>query len=115
MRRTRGATLFLLVFAAATLLVAGGLSYLASPHPDGLDSTTLRGCEVVDSPGGQVLEGSCVAQHAAEHPLADLPLADYTVGGDDSLTGVSGVLGAVVVFAAATALFRLAGRRRPGT
>lgn len=100
---------FLLLFALVALLVAGGVSYLASGDPDGLDSATLQGCtEQADG----TLEGSCIAQQAGDHALTGSPLADYTVGGDDGLTGLAGVLGVVAVFAVAGGLFWLLARSR---
>ena len=38
-------------FLVITLLIAGGVSYQASSNPDGLDTATLQGCEVVDNNG----------------------------------------------------------------
>nr|WP_245650516.1 PDGLE domain-containing protein [Nocardia harenae] len=94
---------FLFGFAAAAVLVAGALSYLASSQPDGLDATTQRGCTVV----AEQLEGECIAQRAEEHGLADSPLADYTIGGDAALTGIAGILGVAATFAVLFALVRV--------
>ncbi|NKS53744.1 hypothetical protein GS500_11920 [Rhodococcus hoagii] len=103
---------FLVGFAIAALLIAGVLSYLASSSPDGLDSTTQRGCDVVQVDGGEQLVGD-IAQGATDHHLSSSPLADYSVRGDSALTGVAGVLGVVAVFVVAGLLFRtLAHRRR---
>lgn len=100
---------FLMGFAAVIVIVAAGLSYLADPDPDGLDSVTHQGCiETQD----QQLVGNCMAQNTREHPLVDGPLADYTVGGDDSLTGVAGLAGAAATVVVAGGLFWLL-RRRP--
>jgi cobalt/nickel transport protein len=104
--------LFWIAFAAVTLAVAGGLSYVASASPDGLDATTMRGCEVVDTAEGESLTGQCIAQHADEHALADSPLADYTVGGRSGTNGVAGVIGVVVTAAAGSALFWFLARGR---
>ncbi len=93
-----------------TLLIAGGLSYLSSPSPDGLDSTTLRGCEIVDHDGSEQLVGQCIAQDAREHALAGSPMADYTVGGAEGTGGVAGVAGVAVTLAVAVALFWLLAR-----
>jgi cobalt/nickel transport protein len=90
------------------LLVAGLLSYLADPDPDGLDAVAERGCASTDGE----LVGTCIAQDAAEHPFAGTPLADYTIGGDGRLTGIAGVLGSVVVLLLALGLFRLLRFRR---
>lgn len=103
---------FWVAFAAATLLIAGVVSYFASSSPDGLDSTTLRGCEVVDTPAGEELSGECIARHATEHSLADSPLADYTVAGQDSTVGAAGVIGVLVTLAVAGGAFWLIARRR---
>ncbi|MFC8045466.1 PDGLE domain-containing protein [Nocardia sp. NPDC057353] len=102
-------TAFLFGFAGAAVLVAGVLSYLASAQPDGLDATTQRGCTVV----ADELEGECIAQSAEEHELADSPLADYTVDGNDTMTGIAGVLGVAATFAVLFALVRLLLAARP--
>ncbi|MCV7191699.1 PDGLE domain-containing protein [Mycolicibacterium brumae] len=105
-------TRFWVGFVAAILLIAGGVSYLASPHPDGLDSATLRGCEVTEVDGATELTGDCIAQHATEHQLAASPLADYTLLGNDGTSGIAGLLGAVVTFGIAFGLFSLLARNR---
>lgn len=102
----------LLALAAVTLLIAGALSYLASPSPDGLDSTTLRGCEVVEVDGSEHVTGECIATTATDHALSGGPLAGYAVGGRQFSTGLAGVAGVVVVAIAASGLFHLLGRRR---
>ena len=84
---------FFIAFAVVTLLIAGGLSYLASSSPDGLDSATLQGCQVVETADGEHLQGECIAQHADQHALAHSPLADYTLGGRDGTNGVAGIAG----------------------
>lgn len=95
-------------FAVAALLVAGLLSYLASPAPDGLDTVTRQGCTVT---GAEQLSGHCIARHADDHALADSPLAGYTLGGAEALSGVSGVIGVLATLALAGGVFWLA---RPG-
>jgi cobalt/nickel transport protein len=108
----RGA-LFWVLFALATMIIAGGVSYLASPHPDGLDATTLRGCQVVERGGVEELAGQCIAQHATDHALAGSPLADYAVGGAKHSAGLAGVIGVLFTLAAAGVAFRVIARR-PG-
>ncbi|OFJ55233.1 PDGLE domain-containing protein [Mycolicibacterium grossiae] len=100
---------------AAILLIAGGVSYLASSSPDGLDATTLRGCEVVEVDGVEQLRGSCIAQQAAPHALESAPLADYAIGGREGTGGVAGVIGAVVTLALAGGAFWLIARRKRGS
>jgi cobalt/nickel transport protein len=100
-------------FALVALIVAGALSYFADSDPDGLDSATLKGCEVVETGAGEQLTGNCIAQRAGDHHLADSPLADYAVDGDDRFTGVAGVLGVLATAVVAGGLFWLL-RRRPG-
>ncbi|ULE33027.1 PDGLE domain-containing protein [Mycobacterium sp. IDR2000157661] len=109
--------LFWIGFTVVILLIAGGVSYFASSSPDGLDSATLQGCEVVETPGGEELAGSCIAQHSEEHALAASPLADYAVGGRDGTGGVAGIAGVLATAAVAGALFWLiaAGRRAGGS
>jgi cobalt/nickel transport protein len=101
-------------FAVAALLVAGLLSYLASPAPDGLDAVTLQGCTASEIGGAERLSGQCVARNAEDHPLANSPLADYTLGGEQALTGVSGVIGVLATLALAGGVFWLARPRRRG-
>lgn len=96
---------FWIGFGVITLLIAGGVSYLASSDPDGLDSATLQGCEVVESADGEELQGDCIAQHAEEHSLAGSPLADYALGGQDGTGGLAGIVGVVVTVLVAGVLF----------
>lgn len=103
---------FWVVFAVVTLLIAGGVSYLASSSPDGLDSATLRGCEVVETADGEELTGNCIAQHAEEHSLAASPLAEYAVGGREGTGGIAGIVGVLATLAVAGALFWLIARGR---
>jgi cobalt/nickel transport protein len=109
--RSRRTAAFFVGFLAVALLVAGGLSYFASPDPDGLDTVTLHGCDVVETDAGEQLDGRCIAQNAGDHALAGSPLADYAVGGDDGAVGVAGVIGVVATLAVAGALFWLLRRR----
>ena len=113
-RDRRGAA-FLLGFLVVALLVAGGLSYLASPHPDGLDSVALHGCQVVVVDGVQRLEGTCIAQNAQGSAVAGSPLAGYRLGGGNGTVGLAGIAGVLVTLATAGALFRLLRRRGPGS
>ncbi|KWX65786.1 PDGLE domain-containing protein [Mycobacterium sp. NAZ190054] len=103
---------FWIGFAVVILLIAGGVSYFASSSPDGLDSATTQGCEVVETAGGEELRGECIAQHAEEHPLGDSPLADYAVGGRDGTGGAAGIIGVVVTVVVAGAAFRGIARSR---
>ena len=64
---------FLLGFLLAALVIAGGLSYFASPDPDGLDAVTLQGCTVSETATGEQLDGTCIAQHA--QPITRWPPA----------------------------------------
>jgi cobalt/nickel transport protein len=101
------AWLFFAGFALAALVIAGALSYFADSDPDGLDSATLKGCEVVQTSQGEELKGSCIAQHTKDHDMAASPLANYSVGGDSRFTGVAGVAGVAVTLALAGGLFWL--------
>lgn len=111
----RSMTRFLLVFAAAAFLVAGLLSYVASSQPDGLDATTQRGCTVVEVGGAEQLDGQCIAQNASEHHTSESFLADYTINGNETLTGAAGIVGVLAVFALLVAVVRLIrlGSRNP--
>jgi cobalt/nickel transport protein len=101
---------FLLGFLLAALVIAGGLSYLASPDPDGLDSVALHGCTVSETAGGEQLDGTCIARNATESHTAGSPLADYAVGGREGTTGLAGIAGVLVTALVAGLLFRLLGR-----
>ncbi|MFI7071926.1 PDGLE domain-containing protein [Micromonospora sediminicola] len=105
---------FLLGGLLVALLLAGVVSNYASSHPDGLDSSLLKGCTV--NADDEITGGSCPAQQAKDHELADSPLADYGVrgiGNDFLSTGLSGVLGVLLTFAVGGGLFWLARRRGP--
>ncbi|MFI6132497.1 PDGLE domain-containing protein [Micromonospora sp. NPDC051141] len=105
---------FLLGGLLVALLLAGVVSNYASSHPDGLDSSLLKGCTV--NADDEITGGSCPAQQAKDHELADSPLADYGVrgiGNDFLSTGLSGVLGVLLTFALGGGLFWLARRRGP--
>lgn len=99
-------------FGVAILLIAGVVSYFASTSPDGLDSATLQGCQVVATDHGDRLTGTCIAQHATEHAMSASPLAGYTVFGHSATGGLAGIVGAVVVLAIAFGAFRLIARTR---
>ncbi len=100
-------------FVVVTLLIAGGVSYLASSSPDGLDSATLRGCEVVETNGAEELTGTCIAQHATDHHLAASPFADYSIGGGAGTGGLAGIIGVLVTLAVAGGLFWVIARSKP--
>lgn len=102
----------LVVLGVAVLLLAGVVSYLAVPDPDGLEAATVRGCEVVEDGGAEVLSGECAAAGATDHALANSPLADYSVGAREGSTGIAGIVGAVVTLVVAFGLFMVLARRR---
>ena len=104
---SRRATGFLLGFLLIALLVAGGLAYLASSAPDGLDTVTRNGCTVTETADGEQLEGTCIAKNAGDHALGDGPLADYAVGGGAGTVGLAGVIGVLVTAVVAGGLFGL--------
>ncbi|RLP99570.1 PDGLE domain-containing protein [Micromonospora sp. CV4] len=94
------------------LLLAGVVSNYASSHPDGLDSSLLKGCTV--DADDNIVGGSCPAQQARDHELGDSPLADYGVRGVENSflsTGLSGVLGVLLTFAVGAGGFWLLRRR----
>lgn len=98
------------------LVLAGVVSNYASSHPDGLDSAALEGCTV--DAEGNITAGTCPAQGAEEHELADGPLAEYGIRGLDNeflSTGLSGVLGVLLTFAAGAVLFWVVRRRGSGS
>jgi cobalt/nickel transport protein len=102
---------FLFGFGVVVLVLAAGLSYLADSDPDGLDSVLQQGCSVTETGQGEQLSGRCIAQNEQDHPLADSPLADYTVGGDDRWKGVAGALGVAATVVVAGGFFWLLRRR----
>ena len=111
--RDRRLTWFFAGFLLVALVVAGGLSYLASSAPDGLDSVTLHGCEVTEVDGHERLDGTCIAQNATDSATAGSPLADYAVGGTEGSNGLAGVIGVLVCAVVGGGLFRLLRRRGP--
>ena len=104
----RGAAFFI-GFLAVVLVIAGGISYFASASPDGLDSVTLSGCQLDEV--GEPVAGTCIAQNAGEHAMADSPLGDYAVEGGEGTVGLAGVIGALVTLVVAGGLFWLLRRR----
>jgi cobalt/nickel transport protein len=107
----RGGARFHIGFLVVALIIAGGLSYLASPDPDGLDSVTLAGCQVVQVDGAERLDGACIAQSARDHATAAGPLAGYSVRGGAGTVGLAGVAGVLVTVVLAGGLFWLLRRR----
>lgn len=82
-----------LIGLAITLMVAGGLSYAASIHPDGLE---------------WVAERLGFASAATGSPAEASPLADYAVVGLQSpllSNALAGVAGALMVLGLTVALF----------
>ncbi|SCL20703.1 cobalt/nickel transport protein [Micromonospora rhizosphaerae] len=106
---------FVLGGLLVALLLAGVVSNYASSHPDGLDSSLLKGCTV--DANGEITGGSCPAQRTKDHELSDSPLADYGIKGVDSRflsTGLSGVAGVLLTFVLGGGLFWLTRRRGLG-
>jgi cobalt/nickel transport protein len=111
MNDKRRLALFFVGFAVVALILAGVVSYFADSNPDGLDSATLAGCEVVETDAGERLDGTCIAQNARDHQLSSGPFADYGVGGDDRFTGIAGVVGVLATLAVSFGLFSLLRKR----
>lgn len=112
--RSRRVGWFILAGLVVALVLAGVVSNYASTRPDGLDSATLEGCTLDDA--GNITGGTCAAQGATDHELADGPLADYGIRGLDNAflsTGLSGVLGVLLTFAVGAGVFWLVRRRGP--
>lgn len=90
-----------LVALLVTLLLAGGLSYYASAHPDGLE---------------HVAQQSGFLDTADDSAAADGPLADYQVRGVDDARlsgGLAGILGVGTVLLLAGGLTWAVRRRTP--
>ncbi len=82
-----------------TLVLAGGLSYYASGHPDGLE---------------RVAETTGFADTAEDSATADSPLADYQtrgVGDERVSGGLAGLVGVTAVLAISGGLFWVLRRR----
>ena len=78
---------------ALALVIAGVVSGFASDDPDGLERVSID----------QGFDGA-----AADHALADSPLADYSVEGVDDgrlSTGLAGLIGVAITLALSGALF----------
>ncbi len=94
---------FFVAFLVAALLVAGGASYYASSHPDGL--------EFVAGKNGFM-------DRAKDSATAESPLADYSTKGienDRVSGGVAGVAGSLLVLVLAGGLFWGLRRREDST
>jgi cobalt/nickel transport protein len=90
---------FFAAFLLVSLVVAGGLSFYASSHPDGLE---------------HVAQTTGFLDAAEDSPTADSPLADYqTRGVDDPRLsgGVAGVVGALATLGLASGIVWLVRRR----
>jgi hypothetical protein len=92
------------VFIAAGLLVAFALAFFVSPEasskPDGLNKVAIE-------------EG--FADQEEVHALEDAPTAGYTVegvGNERLSTGLAGIIGVAVTFAAGAGLFFVVRRAR---
>lgn len=86
---------------AVSLLLAFWISPLASSSPDGLE---------------RVAEDSGFSATATEHGLSGSPLAEYSlrgVGSDSLSTGLSGIIGVLLTFAAGYGLFVLVRPKNP--
>jgi hypothetical protein len=102
MRRVSTRALLLTGLLVA-LVLAGGLSFYASSHPDGLEFVAQR---------------AGFADTEQEHATRSSPLADYATRGvaDQRLSGgLAGVVGVVVVGALGGGLAWVLRRRRGGS
>ena len=90
---------FWLLGLLISMVIAGGVSYYASSHPDGLEKAA---------------EEVGFLDNAEESAVADSPLADYGVAGveDERLSvGLAGVLGVLVMVVVAGGGFMLLARK----
>ena len=91
---------FVLVMLALSLVIAGGLSYFASSHPDGLE---------------RVAEDHGFMNRAQKPSHTVMP--DYTIPGLSGFfsNGLAGIIGVAATFAVVAVIGRLARRKRnPG-
>lgn len=96
-------TKFYLSFFAASLAIAGALSFYASSHPDGLE---------------KVAEDKGFLDTAKDSAVSNSPLADYGVSGLDNerlSVGLSGVIGVIVTGLVAFGIFALTKRLNRGS
>ena len=94
---------FYLYFFLISLAIAGGLSFYASSHPDGLE---------------KVAEDTGFLDTAKDSAVSDSPLADYGISGvaDERVSvGLSGVIGIFVTAAIAFGTFTLIKRMNKGS
>jgi len=90
---------FWLLGLLISMVIAGGVSYYASSHPDGLEKAA---------------EEVGFLDNAEDSAVADSPLADYGVAGveDERLSvGLAGVLGVLVMVVVAGGGFMLLARK----
>ena len=90
----------LIVMFALAIVIAGGLSYFASPHPDGLE---------------RVAEDRGFLERAQEPSHTVMP--DYTIPGLPVFlsNGLAGIIGVAATFAVVAVAGRLARRKKaPG-
>ncbi|HEY5848029.1 MAG TPA: PDGLE domain-containing protein [Microlunatus sp.] len=100
MSRKNGTRRFLIVFAAVALVIAGGLSFYASGHPDGLEF---------------VAETTGFLDTAEDSAAAGSPLADYAVSGVENARlsgGLARIIGVLVTLLLAGGLAWVLRRRR---
>jgi hypothetical protein len=100
-RRRAGIIGFVVIGLVVTAVLAGIVSGFASGSPDGLE---------------RVAEDEGFIDEAADHDLADSPVADYGVEGVDNprlSTGLAGLVGVAITFALGCGLFLLVRRRAP--
>jgi len=88
---------FMLVMLVLAAVIAGGLSYFASQHPDGLE---------------RVAEDHGFIDRAQEPSHTVMP--DYTIPGLPGFlsNGLAGIIGVIATFTVVIAVLRLAGWKR---
>lgn len=94
---------FYLYFFLASLAIAGGLSFYASSHPDGLE---------------KVAEDTGFLDTAKDSAVSNSPLAGYGVSGigDERFSvALSGVIGIIITAAIAYGTFALVKRINKGS
>lgn len=97
---SKGLKKFYLSFFLVAAALAGGVSYYASSHPDGLE---------------KVAETKGFLETAQDSALSDSPLSDYGIAGVDNerlSVGLAGIIGVVATALVALALFTLLRKKR---
>ena len=104
--------MLIIVFAAFTLLTAGGISLLASSHPDGLEWSIerLTGDTELEKDGGIYDGVGTIQEKIALMPDYQVPGTGETIG--TSISGVTGILVVMIVCGLLCTVVRMTNRKK---